>query len=356
MLYYLCLSSHGYGHASRQASILSEVYKLRPDWRFIVSSFVDIDFLNLAFWGLPIEHRRIKWDVGMIQSDALQVNNSSTLNSIHNLEKGMSKQISLEAKWINSQNSEVIIISDIPPSAARLAEELGAKLIWIGNFGWDDIYSPIGGEFENYAKSLSKQYSKGDLLLRCPFSMQMDWQIPEKEVGLTYSKPRKLPPQFHQRLDQSLEPLVMIGFGGLGFRFEYDLLDKWPNYNFIMAKPSNSTYISSCPNLIYLPEAVRVIDVLPFCFRLIGKPGYSTFCEAISQEVGLHIVKRDDFAESEFLIRGLKQYAHYKILEKDDLLSGNWQLDENLIEPLDDVIDKDGALAAAKEIIIHAMK
>ena len=57
MLIYLCLSSHGFGHAARQAAILYELSLLRPDWRFVVSSVVN---LKLAFNVNKINHERIQ--------------------------------------------------------------------------------------------------------------------------------------------------------------------------------------------------------------------------------------------------------------------------------------------------------
>ena len=60
MLIYLCLSSHGYGHAARQAAVLAELHRLQPDWRLVVSSVVDMQFLSLVLQDIPVEHRRLR--------------------------------------------------------------------------------------------------------------------------------------------------------------------------------------------------------------------------------------------------------------------------------------------------------
>ena len=70
MLVYLCLSSHGYGHAARQAALLTELYRLKPEWRYVVTSDVDLEFLELVFSDIPAEFRKCRWDVGMVQSNA----------------------------------------------------------------------------------------------------------------------------------------------------------------------------------------------------------------------------------------------------------------------------------------------
>ncbi|MED5469506.1 MAG: hypothetical protein VX542_04460, partial [Cyanobacteriota bacterium] len=87
MLIYLCLSSHGYGHAARQAAVLIELHRLQPQWRFVVSTDVDFQFLNLALQGVPFEHRKLRWDVGMVQANALAIDQIATLKALQELEQ-----------------------------------------------------------------------------------------------------------------------------------------------------------------------------------------------------------------------------------------------------------------------------
>jgi hypothetical protein len=42
---------------------------------------------------------------------------------------------------------------------------------------------------------------------------------------------------------------------------------------------------------------------MPICGRVVSKPGFSTFAEAVKLEVPIVSMTRDDFAESTFLIR-----------------------------------------------------
>ncbi len=81
MLIYLCLSSHGYGHAARQAAVLTELHRLYPNVRLVVSSHVDLEFLYLVFRSVPFEHRRLRWDVGMVQTHAFGIDSSATLKA-----------------------------------------------------------------------------------------------------------------------------------------------------------------------------------------------------------------------------------------------------------------------------------
>ncbi len=359
MLIYLCLSSHGYGHAARQAAVLTELHRLYPNVRLVVSSHVDLEFLNLVFRSVPFEHRRLRWDVGMVQTHAFGIDSSATLKALHELEISNPAQISAEAAWIRSQQIPAMILADIPPAAAELADQAGVPLLWMGNFGWDEIYQPLGDYFLAYAELAATEYARGHHLLRCPFSLKMDWGVPEQSIGITAAKPRPLPIALQEKLASSDAPIVMVGFGGMGFALQPDLFRRWPDHLFLVpqSRSANTSGVDQQPeNVIYLPESSLVLDALPFCARHLGKPGYSSFCEAISLGVGLHVFQRDGFAEAKALIDGLQSYAAHRLLERHALELGEWELDLPIICPSQQPLASDGALVAAHAVLEFAAK
>ena len=359
MLIYLCLSSHGFGHAARQATVLSALHQLQPTWRLVVSSLVSADFLKLACGAdVPVEHRSVGWDVGMIQADALGVDQEKTLRSLKILDRSLPQRLDQEIAWLTKQKTPVLVVGDIPPSAAVLAERLGAPLVWMGNFGWDDIYAPLGGPFATYAAAAKAQYQKGQLLLRCPFSLAMDWGLKEHEIGVTISALRELPSQLQLHLVQIQKPLVLVGFGGLGVAINPALFRLWPNHHFLMPEPVAPQLRASFQseiNVTLLPERVRPFDVMPYCDRHLGKPGYSTFCEALSQGLGMHVVERDGFAEASVLMDGLRRYGNHRILSRDSFTQGEWGLEQPLVQATHPMASKHGADEAAKALAMVAL-
>ena len=359
MLIYLCLSSHGFGHAARQATVLSALHQLQPTWRLVVSSLVSADFLKLACGAdVPVEHRSVGWDVGMIQADALGVDQEKTLRSLKILDRSLPQRLDQETAWITNQKTPVLVVGDIPPSAAVLAERLGAPLVWMGNFGWDDIYAPLGGPFATYAAAAKAQYQKGQLLLRCPFSLAMDWGLKEHDIGVTISALRELPSQLQLHLEQIQKPLVLVGFGGLGVAINPALFRLWPNHHFLMPEPLAPQLRASFQseiNVTLLPERVRPFDVMPYCDRHLGKPGYSTFCEALSQGLGMHVVERDGFAEASVLMDGLRRYGNHRILSRDSFAQGEWGLEQPLVQATHPMASKHGADEAAKALAMVAL-
>ncbi|WP_320676748.1 hypothetical protein [Prochlorococcus sp. MIT 1300] len=360
MLIYVCLSSHGYGHAARQAAVLSELAHQEPTWKFVVSSVVDFRFLKVAFSQIDVVYRHFCWDIGIIQKDALELDLESTLITLNDLETNLPQKIIKELEWVRSYNSPVVVVSDIPASAIYLAEPLNAPLLLLGNFGWDDIYEPLGGEFVKHADLARSKYRKANFVFRCPFSLDMDWGLDELEIGLTSQLPRPLPKSFETTLVNSRSPKVLVGFGGLGINIDPKLFQRWPDHLFILAKPkclelTRPTYVPN--NVVHLPPDSSVVDALPFCSRLLGKPGYSSFCEALSQNVGLHVVSREGFSEAKVLIDQLKLYGKFRLLDQKSFQTGEWELDMPLCSPSYGSLLNNGALSAATMIrtIAHSI-
>ena len=354
MLIYFCSSSHGFGHAARDAAVLQQLRRLRPEWTLVMSSGISSSVLSLLLGDASIQQRSCQWDVGMGQADALGVDSAATLSALDQLVQRLPTLIDDEASWLMSQGQPVLILGDIPPAAAALAQRLDAPLVWMSNFGWDDIYGPLGSVFQRWADAAAEAYRCGDLLLRCPFDLSMNWGLPERKLGLVCANPRAIPADLEASLDAQQVPLVLVGFGGLGLSLDCALFQLWPHHHFLLpasAGASSPSTLSALPNVTVLPEGVRPIDVLGRCDRFVGKPGFSSFCEAMAQGVGLHVVERSGFAEASVLMEGLRRHGHHRCLSRGELDAGAWQLDQPLLEPGDAPLSALGAHQAVLALV-----
>ena len=353
MIIYLCLSGHGFGHAARQASIFRNLHLIKPHWQLVVSSSLEEKFLNLFFKDLPITYRSIKWDIGTIQNNALSFDFDSTLIELKKLHLNLDKSVQDESLWLKEKHQEVLILADIPPSAALLAKSINAPLILIGNFGWDDIYRNIGEEFKEYTLSASDLYKQANFLIRCPFSSPMKWSLKQISIGLTTSEPYKLPESFISKINSIRKKKICISFGGLGYKFDSSLFSKWSKFLFLI--PSDGikleSNLSPIENILYIPNNYRLLDVMPYCDRIITKPGYSTLCQALTLKKGVHFVERSSFSEAELLTNGLIKYGQYRLISTKDFEDGNWQLDQPLKFSSKNRLSNNGAYQAAIEII-----
>jgi len=105
LLIHACISSHGFGHGSRTASVLCELAALKPDWRLVLSTGLPEAFLTLSLGAVPFEHRACRWDVGVIQADALGADPVATLAALHALELALPELVEREARWLEAQRS-----------------------------------------------------------------------------------------------------------------------------------------------------------------------------------------------------------------------------------------------------------
>jgi hypothetical protein len=349
MLIYAALSSHGYGHGSRTASVLTELAALRPDWRLVVSSGLPASFLNLALGSVRFEHRPCQWDVGVVQADALGTDGPLTLAALEVLDRELPGRIAIEAAWLLEQDGPALVLADVPPDAAKLARGLGLPLVWLASFGWDSIYAPMGGPFLAHAERCRQLYALGDLLLHCPLSLPMDWGVPSVSIGITSARPRFDRAELAQRLrlPRDRERCVLVSFGGLGKAYDPTLLRRWPDH--VLIGPDRA--LEDEPNGRVLPPGLRPIDLMPLCSRLITKAGYSSFCEAFSQGVGIHLVRRSGFAEAPVLERDLQRHGHHRILAPEAFERGDWELDQPLLPPTRGPLPSEGARTAAQALL-----
>ena len=350
MLIYACSSSHGFGHAARDAAVLQQLRQLRPDWTLVMSSAIEPSFLTTLLNDQAILQRRCRWDVGVIQADALASDPSATLHALAQLDEHLPDLLRREVDWIRSWREPTLLLADVPPAAAQLANALDAPLVWMSNFGWDDIYRPFGEAFLDHVERARSAYASGLFLLRCPFDLPMDWGLEEQSLGLVCSEPRPLPLKLIDRLRASDRPWVQVGFGGMGLRLSAQLFAHWPDLGFLMAEPvhpNDRDVLEQVPNLMLLPKGLRPLDAFPYCVRHLGKPGFSTFSEAMALDVGLHVVERHGFAEVDALLAGLKNHGRHRLLSRWQLETGDWQLDQPLEVPKEPPLPANGALQAA---------
>ncbi len=352
MLIYACVSGHGYGHGSRSAAILLALAARRPHWRLVLSTSLPTAFLTGAFGTVPFEHRPCTWDVGVVQADALGVDLAGTLEALDRLEARLPAQIEAEAAWLRAQPGLKLLLGDVPPAAARLAARLEVPLVWIGNFGWDTIYAPMGGAFAGWAERCRALYALGSGLIRCPFALPMDWGLESTEVGLTVAPARLDPDQLRRQLALPAERsrCVLVSFGGLGLRLGPEPFRRWPDHVFIGTEPG----AAAAKNVRLLPSGVRPLELMSLVERQITKPGYSSFCEALSGGVGLHVVHRRGFAEAPALEQGLRRHGAHRLLSEVQARSGDWDLDKPLHPPAAEPLANDGADRAAEWLIARS--
>lgn len=351
---YVAVTNHGYGHATRAASVVAEVQRLLPDVLIIMVTTAPRWLLELYISGEFI-HRPRAYDVGVVQLDSLTMDKPATLEKLQQIRAQQAAIVASEVAFI--QHHEVgLVLADIPPLATVIAHAAGIPCWMMSNFGWDYIYGDWGDDFTEVTAWVQDCFAQCDRLYRLPFHEPMTAFPTIIDTGLTGGNPRFAPHDLWQTLagDRPLPPreqTALLTFGGLGLaQIPYHNVAKFPDWQFLTLDQQCPDY----PNLMRVPNrSCRPVDLMPLCGRVVSKPGYSTFSEACRMRVPLVSLTRRDFAEAAILLEGIANYAEHQILEPDDFFHGDWDFLRQPVQPprLAQTLPADGNETIATAIV-----
>jgi hypothetical protein len=350
---YLAITGHGFGHAVRSASVAAKIKQLNPDIlliiatkapRWLLESYIDGDFI----------HRPISFDVGVIQADSLNMDKTATKDKMEAIINNQNSIIAREINYLKT-NKVDLILADIPPLITKIAQ-ISAIPCWLmSNFGWDFIYNHWGEDFAEITSWCSKCYQESDRLFRLPMHEPMTSFRNITDVGLTGGDPKYSVDYLKKEFDLTspTEKTILLTFGGLGLEaIPYKHLNKYTDWRFI----TFDRQAPNLPNLVKITETkYRPVDFMPLCAKVVSKPGYSTFAEAMRLEVPLVSITREDFAEARLLLEGIKHYSHHQIIPAKAFFEGNWDfLNQTPDQPLQKIpLAKNGSEQIAQEIVAY---
>ena len=356
---YIAITNHGFGHAVRVSSVAAKIQELNSDILLIITTTAPRWLLESYITGDFI-HRPRAFDVGVVQADSLHMDKEATLEKLREIRKKQNSLIAGEVNFIK-QNRVGLVLADIPPLATRMAASAGVPCWMMSNFGWDFIYRDWGGEFAEMADWIGECFGKCDRLFRLPLHEPMPAFPNIQDVGLTGGNPRYSNDKIREvfGIKTPLEKTVLLTFGGLGLEaIPYQNLQQFSDWQFITFDAGSP----DLPNLINVknqefansfPILPRPVDMMPVCGRLVSKPGYSTFSEALRLEIPVVSIMREGFAEAQVLLEWLKNYAEHQVVTAAEFFEGDWDFLRQPLHPplLSDKLDKNGTEAIAQAVV-----
>ncbi len=348
---YLAITSHGFGHAVRTASVAAKVQQLCPDISLILVTTTP-QWLLESYLQRNFQYRPRVLDIGVIQTDSLTMDKAATLEKMQRIRACQTVLVAEEVDFIRD-NGVGLILADIPPLAAPIAREAGIPCWMMSNFGWDFIYRNWGEPFAQTVTWIEECYRQCDRLFRLPLSEPMSAFSSITDVGLIGGTPHhteeELRSQF--KLTAPQEKTVLLTFGGLGLQaIPYHNLAKFSDWQFITFDRQAPEF----PNLIKIVEhSYRPVDFMPLCGRVVSKPGFSTFSEALILDVPIVSLIREDFAEAPILLEGIRDWSYHQIITPAEFFEGNWSFLHQTPAPPRQAasLPKDGTETIAREII-----
>lgn len=319
---YIAITNHGFGHATRAASVAATAKKLSPKIDLTLATTAPRWLLE-SYLDVPFTLRETALDIGVLQRDSLNMDKAATLKALQDIQRNQAALVEQEATFLTDAAID-LVLGDIPPLIAIAAKTAKIPCWMMSNFGWDFIYRPWGGEFVAIADWIAECFDQCDRLFRLPFHDSMDAFNSITDVGLVGGSPRYAVDELRSRfkLTAPTARTVLLTFGGMGLaQIPYDTLSRFPDWQFI----TFDRKAPDRPNLCKIADqALRPVDFMPLCSRVVSKPGFSTFSEACRLGIPVVTVTRDDFAEGPLLVTGLQDYNPHQVLTPPELFESDW--------------------------------
>src|SRR5574341_488071 len=226
------VSGHGFGHATRTAEVLRAVRERASALRISICTSAP-SFLFQGVVGPPLAVRAVECDVGLVQKDALTIDETATAEAVRRFLIGWEALVSREARWLRESGAR-LVLGDIPPLAFAAAAAAGVPSIALGNFSWDWIYRHLAARQPSLAEAAAHAaaaYARAGLLLRLPFAGDLSAFARVEDVPLVARAPELEKAEARRRLGLDARPVVQISFGGVGLPgFEPAALGRLDDY------------------------------------------------------------------------------------------------------------------------------
>ncbi len=328
---YIAITDHGFGHAARTAAIAGQLQKLLPAIELIIVTTAPRWLLECYIEGDFI-YRQRGFDVGVVQADSLKMDLGETVARWREIIARKDQIIAEEVAFCREHHVD-LIFGDVPPFATLVAKKLGVPCWMSGNFGWDFIYRDWGEEFKFITDLIGDCYHQCDRLFRVPLHESMDRFPVIEDVGLTGGDPKYSLETIRAKFNLIQPPArtILLTFGGLSLdAIPYNNVTKFSDYQFI-------TLDRQAPDLANLVKvtdrAFRPVDFMPLCDRVVSKPGYSTYAEALKLQVPIVSLTRSGFAESEIILNGMQDYGYHQVISPDQFFMTDWDFLNQPLQP-----------------------
>jgi hypothetical protein len=352
------VSGHGFGHATRTAEVLRAVRERAPGLPIVVCTTAP----TFLFDGVapPLEMRRVEPDFGLVQKDALAIDEAATAAAWLSFRHDLEGRVAREADWLQASGAR-LVLGDIPPLAFAAAARAGLDGLALGNFSWDWVYRHLSARqpgLEEAAEWAARAYGGAALLLKLPFAAGLEAFARVIELPLVARRPRREREQARGRLGLDGRPAVLLSFGGVGLPgLDPAVLSGLAEYQLLLtgaalegSNPANLRRLDGreleAAGLGY-PDLVGAVDVV------VTKPGYGIVSDCVAARTRLVYTDRGDFPEYPVLVGALPRFLPAAYVASADVRRGRLReaLEAVRALPFPEAPRLDGAELAAREIV-----
>jgi L-arabinokinase len=321
------VSGHGFGHATRTAEVLRAVRRRAPELPITVCGEAPA-FLFERVVAQPLSVRPVACDVGLVQSDALTIDEQATAAALDEFLDGFDVLVSREARFLREAGARAVL-GDIPPLAFAAAAAAGVPGIALGNFSWDWIYGHYGVRqpaLARAARHAAAAYASAELLLRLPFAGDLSVFRSVVDVPLLARRPALSRPEARGRLRLDERPTVLLSFGGIGMpELSPASFAALGEYAFVLTGRAGAGEARNVRRLEAAELAESGLDypdLVGACDVVVSKPGYGIVTDCIGARTRLVYTDRGDFPEYDVLVGEMERFLPAVFVASAELREG----------------------------------
>jgi L-arabinokinase len=362
------ISSHGFGHASRDIEIIRAIIRERSDVRIVIRTLVPKWFFELPE-DAAVEVHELEADTGVSQIDSLRLDEQETAQAAARFYATFNARAAAEAAVLRQLGARVVV-GDVPPLAFAAAHLAGVPSVLVANFTWDWIYGGFD-QFERLAPGVIEvirlAYANATRALRLPLHGGF-----ETVATLTKNIPLVARRSTHdsdttRRLLQieSRSTVVLASFGRYGVSLPYGQIAREGRFTLLVTDHemrtedySGSSGLRRVARSDLRERGLRYEDLVAAANVVVSKPGYGIVSECIANDAALLYTSRGAFLEHDIFVREMPQVLRCRFIAQKDLLAGHWadEVEALMRQPPPPArLPLDGADVAAREILSYGM-
>jgi UDP:flavonoid glycosyltransferase YjiC (YdhE family) len=318
------ISSHGYGHAARQQAVIRELAKRGAEIHVRSGT-------NPKFFISATSYHQQRYDIGMIQHDALHFDIPASLTWMADFLKEQPALIAQELAFVREKDVQ-LIVSDMPPIAFEIASAAKLPSVAITHFTWDWVYEHYIGDYPEYAylvETLRESYLKASLALQMqvpiphPFTMFKNVEA----LALVHNATTKSRQQIREEFAIPDElPMILLSMGGHEWgSSDIRALKAYKDAAFLLmpsaweqVKDSPAQFRSVPMDYPDYHNLIAAADVV------VGKAGGSTVAEVLGHQTPMIYTTQQHWRESALLAESLESFGIAQHVPMEDFMKGAW--------------------------------
>lgn len=314
----VAVSHHGLGHLAQTAPVLNALHDLHSPSSLTLWSGLAEAALRTRL-RMPFSHREAPADIGLEMRDAVKVDVAASHAAYQAFHLQWEKRVDEEAAWMEAQGLDGVLsnVAYLPLAAAARA---GIPAVAMCSLNWRDIAAAYLSGHVDMATALEQMrlaYHGARAFLRLVPAMPMGWLHNRVDVPPVAAKGIPQRQKLARRLGMRRSHLVLVGFGGIGYR-SIGRLPELPGVIWIVPDDWGT---ERADLISFGATGMPFIDLLASCDALLTKVGYGSFVEAAAHGIPVIYVDRPDWPETPHLSTWLARHGHCAAITEDILFS-----------------------------------